>query len=249
MPAFTTIPVIRLLCATLVMSLFGVGCGTIQHENVSNTSRKQIRYKTKSGRQVRVVVGTVSTDAKLGRDLQNAVSRYLIDQAKAIVGQHSIFTLADTSNAGASLLNQYMQTDSAPSKPAEVDATLDVKVLSLKESKGATIKVGLVSRQSKKATAVVEATLRLANGRIVSAKAKGTNTKGAVGVVAMVNRKAMSKTGGVWELDGSMAGGACTKALEICINELARGVHRDLRRLTPDAADRFLRPTSVSGRR
>jgi hypothetical protein len=241
-------------CRTVWAGLFGMallvtGCGTIQHENVSNTGAGRRHYKIRAGRPVRVAVGTVSANAKLHAELREAVARYLIDQGKALCGQHDLFEIVDTRRGSASLLDQFMETDGAPAKTAEVDATLEITVTSLKETKGATVKVGLVSRQSKKAIAEVEARLRLANGKVLTARAKGVNTKGAVGAIAMVNRRAMDKQDGVWALDGSMAGGACTKALAVCVEDLARLVHRDLRRLSPDAAERFLRPASIHSRR
>ncbi len=227
----------------LGLAMLVAGCGTIQHEDVSNTGRRQ-HYKTSAGRPLRVMVGKVTTTDKLDAEVSAGVARYLIDQGKAALGQHDIFAVADTHGASTSLLDRFMQTDSAPAATAEVDATLEIRVTDLREKKGATVRVGIVSRQSKMATATVETTLRLANGKVFAAKATGTNTKGAVGAIAMVNRKAMDKAG-VWALDGSMAGGACTKALAQCIDELARAVHREVRRLTPDAAERFLRPASL----
>ena len=83
----------------------------------------------------------------------------------------------------------------------------------------------------------------------IASTAKGTSHKGAVGVVAMVDRKAMSKKGGVWDLDGSMAGGACSEALHAAVADVSGQLHDSLKRLTPDAADRLLRPKTRRGAR
>ncbi len=232
-----------LLCSTLMVSgLLMSGCGTIHQDSVANTPGKEAHYKTRSGRQVRLEVGRVMVDTRQEQALKDAVARYLVDQAKAAIGQHDIFQVADAGTSSQSLLEQFMQAGSGAPAAAAVDGTLELRVLELHESKGATVRVGLISKQSKTATAVVEASIRLRNGRTFKAKAKGASSKGAVGVVAMVNRKAMDGKDGVWALDGSMAGGACTEAIQSCVGELARRMHSQIRRLKPDAAERLLQP-------
>jgi len=216
----------------------------MQHDEVGSGRARQKHYRTRSERPIRVQVGQVDTaSSSLDPALGNAVARYLIDQGTAALGQHDLFEVVDTRAKSDSLLDQFMEGDVAPST-VPVDGILDLRVREVAEKNGPTIRVGLVSKQSKKAVVQIEATLRL-NGVAFTAASEGTATKGAVGVVAAVRRDAMRKTGGVWDLDGSMIGFAGSKALESCVSEIAGKLHRRMRRLDRDAVERYLHPATT----
>lgn len=228
---------------TMVALVLCAGCGTMQHDRVDGVSSKRAHYRTKAGRPIRVRMGRVNTaPAKLSSDLRGAVGRYLVDQGQAALGRHDLFDVADSGAREDDLLSQFMDSDASQASAAEVDGELDIVVQEVKEKKGATVKVGFVSKQSKKAIVSVIATLRLRSGETYSAKAKGESTKGAFGVVAMVQRDAMKRKGGVWDLDGSGIGLAASRAVADCVAEIADDLHRDVRKLNRDAINRMLRP-------
>jgi hypothetical protein len=143
------------------------------------------------------------------------------------------------------MLAKFMAANAGEKKTLEADADLDVEMREVNERLGATVKVGIVSSQKKYATAVVHVSLRMrSGGKGYEATGKGQSNQGAWGVVACVERSAMKKAD-VWKLDGSMAGTACMEALRAAVGDIARQIHRDVGRLTPDAADRLLRPQTV----
>lgn len=233
----------RVVVSMVVLALVCAGCGTMQHERVDGGATRRAHYRTRSGRAIRVKMGRVDTSsAELSRELRGAVGRYLVDQGQAALARHDLFDVVGAKAEERDLLNQFMETDTAGGATADVDGELEIVVHEVKERKGATVKVGFVSKQSKKAIVSVKAYLRMANGEVYSAKAKGQSKKGAFGVVAMVQRDAMKKKGGVWDLDGSGVGLAASRAVEECVEDIARDMHRDVRKLKRDAIDRMLRP-------
>ena len=235
-------------CIVCPILLLLSGCGTIVRTELDNSARDPEQYSTRSGQKAYVRVGYVDCDAGLAHEAQAAVARYLRDQAAVALGQHDILQVVARHGKSDDLLGQFM--GSATTTPTvEADARLDVRVCSVKERKGATVRVAFVSSQSKHATVEVEAALVFENGRRFTARSTARSSKGASGFIAMVDRKAMDKKGGVWELDESMVGTACTEALQNCVSDLSRQLHRDLRRLAPDAAERFLRPRAMDADR
>lgn len=231
-----------LMPMTLAAALLLGGCGSMTRTAVDTGNGGLCHYKTRSGRRIRVELGTITVTANLDEQLRPAVARYLQHQATAALGQHDIFTVADREARPQDLLGQFMQAPPPDARPAAAtDAVLHVEVTELKERKGATVRVGLLSQQSKNATAQVRLRLVLRNGRNVEAVTGGRAEKGAWGVVAMTQRQAMDRKGGVWELDGSMAGTACSQALLAGTSVLAERIHRDIRRMNPDAMEQWLR--------
>ncbi len=240
----------RMAMAMVGMVLVCAGCGTMQHEKVDGGPSRRAHYRTRSERPIRVKMGRVDTaPAELSRELKGAVGRYLVDQGQAALARHDLFEVVGAGAEERDLLNQFMETESASAGSAAVDGELEIVVREVKERKGATVKVGLVSKQSMKAIVSVTASLRLVNGDVYSAKAKGESTKGAFGVVAMVQRDAMKKKGGVWDLDGSGVGLAASRAVDDCVKAIAKDMHRDVRKLKRDAIDRMLRPRARVPRR
>jgi len=241
---------VQFLLMLVALTVLGTGCGTMQHDRVDGGSSRRAHYKTRAGRPIRVRMGRVNTaPAELSSELRGAVGRYLVDQGQAALGRHDLFDVVGTKSTESDLLSQFMETDGAQTAAAEVDGELEIEVREVKERKGATVKVGLVSKQSKKAIVSVVTTLRLQNGETYSAKAKGQSTKGAFGVVAMVRRDAMKKKGGVWDLDGSGIGLAASRAVDDCVTEITKDLHRDVRKLNRDAINRMLRPRVMLPRR
>ncbi len=233
----------------VALVLLGAGCGTMQHDRVDGGSSKRAHYKTRSDRPIRVKMGRVDTTrTRMDSELRGAVGRYLVDQGQAALGRHDLFEVVGETSTESSLLSQFMETDASQASVADVDGELEIVVHEVKERKGATVKVGIVSKQSKKAIVTVTTTLRLQNGETYSAKAKGESTKGAFGVVAMVQRDAMKKTGGVWDLDGSGVGLAASRAVDECVGEIADDLHREVRKLNRDAINRMLRPRAQPSR-
>jgi len=225
--------------ALALLLLWSGGCGSITRTAVDGDGGTTRHYKTRSGQRVRVQVGNVSVNPRLDEGLRQAVARYLRDQASAALGRHDIFQVTDRQDRAADLLGQFMQADTVKSQTADTDAMLHIEVTELQEHKGATVRVGLLSQQRKFATAEVRMTLVFANGDSLGAMGKGKAAKGAWGVVAMTDRRAMDRQGGVWQLDGSMAGTACAEGLQVGVGELAERVHRKLRRLKPAAVEQW----------
>lgn len=242
---------IRNMVMVTTLAVFCGGCGTMQHERVDGGSSKRKHYRMRSERPIRVKMGRVDTSRakKLSSELRGAVGRYLVDQGQAALGRHDLFEVVGAKAAESDLLSQFMETDAPQAASADSDGELEIVVREVKERKGATVKVGFVSKQSKKAIVRVEATLRLQNGETYSSKAKGESSKGAFGVVAMVQRDAMKKKGGVWDLDGSGIGLAASRALDECLADIAADLHRDVRKLNRDAINRMLRPRTRVPRR
>ncbi len=150
------------------------GCGTMQQDRVDVVSVKRRHYKMRSDRPVRVKMGRVDTsDAKLSAELRGAVGRYLVDQGQAALDRHDLFEVVGKESAESNLLSQFMETDAPETAAAEADGELEVTVHEVKERKGATVKVGIVSKQSKKAIVKVTVTLRMQNGRRYAERAKG----------------------------------------------------------------------------
>lgn len=228
------------LCAVAALAL-GAGCGGISREGVDEPAGAGRTYNVRPGQAVRVAVGRVSARCKLPEGASDAVIRYLRDGAKSALAQHDLFVVVTGASAGTNLLARFMAADAA-GQTLEADADLDVEVTEVAERLGATVRVGLASSQRKYATAAVRARLRLRNGgRVYDSTGKGRSSQGAWGVVANVQRGAMKREE-VWRLDGSMAGAACTEALRAAVDGVAQRVWRDVGQLTPDAADRMLRP-------
>jgi len=225
----------------LAMALVAGGCGSMTRTAVDSGSRARQHYKTRSGRSLRVQVAGITVSTKLDEELKQAVARYLRHQATDALGHHDIFETVDRQARPADLLERFMQVPADARPAVVVDAVLNVEIIELNERKGATVRVGLLSQQSKHATARVRVTLALRNGKTVTAVADGKAVKGAWGVVAMTDRRAMDRKGGVWELDGSMAGTACAEAVQTGVGDLAGQVYRDMRRMKPDAVERWLR--------
>jgi hypothetical protein len=238
--------VIRSFFSILILTLATAaltGCGSMVHEDVGKESQKQIKHKTKSGRRVRVAVADVTSKAKISPALRDAVSRYLKDQATTELARYAILEVVDTRDKGGDLLGTFMGKDTE-GRVADVEAILHVEVLRIKEGLGATVRVGLVSKQSKYAETQLRVTLELLSGKEKPYRStkRGESTKGAWGAVAMVDRNKMRKGGEVWDMDGSMAGKACLGALFAGIDDVVDDLAKDMRRMRPDAADRFLRP-------
>jgi hypothetical protein len=223
----------------LGVALLAAGCGGITRSAVDHTGGVRA-YHLRTDRRIRVSVGSVSADKALDAELRDAVARYLQHQVTVAAGQHDLFAVVDTRSGATDLLGKMMQTEAAPASIAGVDGRIEVEVLQLQERKGPTVRVGLVSQQSKYATARVRVRLVLDNGRRYEATADGKASKGAWGAVAMTDRKAMDRKGGVWELDGSMAGSACAEALQASVADMARQLHADVRRLKGDELDQWL---------
>jgi hypothetical protein len=243
-------PLVRYVVMLTALAVFCGGCGTMQHERVDGGASKREHYRMRSDRPIRVKMGRVDTSrAKLSTDLRGAVGRYLVDQGQAVLGRHDLFEVVGAKAAESDLLSQFMETDAPQTGSVDIDGELELVVREVKERKGATVKVGFVSKQSKKAIVSVTATLRLQNGETYSSKAKGQSTKGAFGVVAMVQRDAMKKKGGVWDLDGSGIGLAASRALDECVSDIAADLHRDVRKLKRDMIERMLRPRPSGARR
>lgn len=229
---------------TIAAALLLGGCGSMTRTAVDASGGGRCHYRTSAVRPVRVEVGTIKVSAKVDEQIKPAVARYLQHQATAALGRHDLFAVTGRDAVPADLLGQFMQASAAdaPAQPVAGDAVLHVEVTELKERKGATVRVGLLSQQSKCAIVQVRMRLALRNGRNVETVAGGRAEKGAWGVVAMTDRQAMDRKGGVWELDGSMAGTACAQAMQTGIGELAKRLHRDIRRMKPDALERWLQP-------
>ncbi len=243
-------PLMRHVVTATALAVFCAGCGTMQHERVDGGSSKREHYRMRSNRPIRVTMGRVDASrAQLSAELRGAVGRYLVDQGQAALGRHDLFEVVGAKAVESDLLSQFMETDAPQTNSVDIDGELDIVVREVKERKGATVKVGFVSKQSKKAIVSVETTLRLRNGETYSAKAKGESTKGAFGVVAMVQRDAMKQKGGVWDLDGSGIGLAASRALDECVSDIAADLHRDVRKLKRHMIDRMLRPHARRPRR
>ena len=219
------------------------GCGGITRSAVDNTAGARA-YRMRADRPVRVTTGDITADRDLDADLQQAVARYLQHQTLATLGRHAIFELVDTSDRSGDLLKQFMQTPAPPAAQADVDGRMNMELIKMKEQKGATVRVGLISQQSKFATATIRARLVLANGRTYEATGTGKASKGAWGVVAMTDRKAMDRKDGVWELDGSMAGSACAEALQAAVADVARQLHGDVKRFKDSELEDWLQAAS-----
>jgi hypothetical protein len=224
------------------------GCGGVTRTGVdAHTVSPGAHYRTEHGRRISVVVGQVTAAADLDPQLRDAVARYMKDQATTALAQHDVFQVIDPRSRTPDLLAQAMQTAAGPVSALAADADCWVHVRRVAERSGATVKVGPLSSQSKLAEANVEVEIKFRSGqRLYRAQHAGQSAKGAWGVVAQVDRNQMKNGSGVWELDGSMAGTACVLALQECVRDLARQVHRDTRRLTPDAIDRLLQPKAVA---
>lgn len=241
---------LRRIARVMLLGALCAGCGTMQQDRVDGVAAGRKHYRMRADRVIRVEMGRVDTaPAKLSSELGAAVGRYLVDQGVAALARHDLFEVVGAQSAESSLLDQFMEADSSAGTSVDKDGELQIVVEEVDERKGATVKVGLVSNQSKKAIVNVRVTLRLNNGEAYVAHAKGESAKGAFGVVAMVQRDAMKKKGGVWDLDGSGVGLAASRAVDACVDEIARDVHRDVRKLNRDAIDRLLRPSKRSWQR
>lgn len=226
-------------CAAIAVAI-AAGCGGISRDKVDSADASRETYKVRSGRTVLVALGSVAAREELPAEVRDPVARYLRDGAKSALAQHDIFKVVTATDTATNLLGRFMASEGGTKRVLEAHADLDVEMEEVKEHMGATVKVGLVSSQKKYATAVVHVSLRLRNGgKVYEAREKGQSSQGAWGVVASVRRDAMKKSD-VWKLDGSMAGTACMEALREAVADIAGQVHRDIRKLTPDAVDRLL---------
>lgn len=98
--------------------------------------------------------------------------------------------------------------------PAEPGRSLRIELTRAEEKAGATVSVGIFSRQGQTATVDVRVRLReTATGREAVQQATGNGVKGAWGVLAKVNREALLRREGFWQFDRSLLGGAATEAL------------------------------------
>ncbi len=96
-----------------------------------------------------------------------------------------------------------------------VDSELKVEILAVKEGTGGSFSAGIFSVQGRSARVRVAATVRILASNAVRAFAGEAKTsKGAWGVIAKVDREAMLKGAGFWELDKDMLGIAAAAALK-----------------------------------
>ena len=207
------------------------GCGNMQQSQLSDQMPEPSATVAEEQR-IPVIVGDVTALIDQPVDVRESVCRYLRDLTAAEIGRHGAFILVDT-NATVDLLPGFgVATASAESKSLVPRAAFDVEVTKLEEKLGATVKVGFVSSQRKHAIAEVKITFRnLAGGRNLAVAHEGKSSKGAWGVIASVNRKAMKGGQAEWELDGSMIGMACAVAVGAGVDDVANQMRFSTRSL------------------
>lgn len=206
--------------AASVIAVLVCGCGSMQQARLDGEGPAPALEKY-AGRTIPVIVGDVTSRAGQPADLRDAVCRYLRDQTAAAVSRHGLFVLVDT-NAPADLLSGFgIPTTQAADELVAPEAAFDVEVIRLEEVLGATVKVGVFSTQKKYAVAEVKVTFRsLTGGGNLESVKEGKSSKGAWGVIATVDRKAMKGGRKEWELDGSMIGLACAEAVRAGVEDL-----------------------------
>lgn len=195
------------------------GCGSMYKEDVERASQPG-RVQSYSGRTLAVRVGSIENRAKIPDEMLADVRRYLADQTADALSRQGVFEVLDDD----AFLEQFPDQAGAPRRKA--DGVVGVVILEIREKMGATVKIGLVSKQKKYAIARVRVRLVVAGGTPVEAVAEGKTSKGAWGAIAMVRRSAMRKGGNVWDIDNSMIGQACTLAVNDAVGQIARRVGR-----------------------
>lgn len=96
-----------------------------------------------------------------------------------------------------------------------VDSELKVEILTVKEGTGGSFSAGLISVQGRSARVRVAATVKdLTSNAVQALSGEAKTSKGAWGVIAKVDREAMLKGQGFWELDKDMLGIAAAGALK-----------------------------------
>lgn len=219
------------------------GCGGMRHGQLRADSTQRT-MDVPEHQRIPVVIGRITVTTELEPELQEAVSRYLLDVAAAELDRHGLFILVDSDQEPSLLADFGFADEDAEAKDSlKPQAALDIHVEKIDERLGTTVKVGFVSSQRKEAIADVRLTLRSLDGATdLTSTQQGRSSKGAWGVIATVNRDAMREGGDVWTLDGSMIGLACAEAVRAGVDHIARQSHFRAKALDTGIEKRLLRP-------
>ena len=228
-----------------ILALFACGCGGMQQPRLAE-QLSPARTPGAPAESMPVVVGTVTAHVEQPADLQDAVCRYLRDQTAAAIARHDAFVLVQT-NAPTDLLSGFgVVTASATESAVSPVAAFDVEVLRIEEKLGATVKVGLASKQQKQAVCEVKIIMRSLTGdRNLESRQIGKAAKGAWGIIAAVDRDAMKGGAGAWDMDGSMIGLACADAVQAGIKSIEKQIRLRSIKHGQGVEQRLLKPRTV----
>jgi len=230
------------------VGLFLSGCGGMRQTQVSGHCGESLSTVADATR-IPVTIGEFEAYIDQPEIVRDSICRYLRDLASIEIARHEVFQLVEADIATSSLMSNFgfSGTHAVPDT-VQPQHALDVDIFHLQERDGATVKIGIFSSQKKHAVAEVKVTLRgLAGSRSLSAFGKGKSSKGAWGIIAMVDRDDMKGGRGVWEMDSSMIGAACVNALRNAVEKLAEDQNSRAKPHGIDIEKRLLRPRTKHG--
>lgn len=184
------------------------GCGGVTQRDV--TAPPGGDSGPKIAAQARGTIRIERVENKTGRAECDDLAHYVHLKAAQLLEAQGWSVLADDLLAQA----EFLALPAVIGAPAAPGRSVRIELTRAEEKAGATVSVGVFSRQGQ--TAAVGVRLRLldpATGREATQEATGTGTKGAWGVLAKVNRDALLRREGFWQFDRSLLGGAATEAL------------------------------------
>lgn len=183
------------------------GCGGVTSEQVDTP------YIHHNGTGSKTAVRILRVVNRSGDDKYDALCHYLHIKTAQILNDSGRYTVVTDD-----LLQSMPQvTETATIEP---EAEVTVEIQRVHEYHGGTIKFAIFSTQRKRTEVELRVhMIKLHDKTIVDRISTGSSTKGAWGVIASVDRKAMLQGKGFWELDNSMLGIASYKALKEVITE------------------------------
>ncbi len=203
MAAVKTTPAQILFVAIAV--LLGGGCGGVQTASTGDLRPAAAPVATPPIARGAIAIAPVRnlTDDEAVDDL----GHYLHLKAAEWLEEAGYEVISDDLLADADLP---FLADLLPATTADTP-TLEIAVSAFAERAGATVSLGLFSKQSQHAEARVRVQWRGTAGPVI--EREGRNRKGAWGAIAKVNREALTQGEGFWAFDQSLAGGAAGEAL------------------------------------
>ncbi len=200
----------RVLCCLICLAVILQGCGGVVSETVESEEHDQWQPPAATAQPVAIKPVINNTDtaeyAVLAHYIHIKAAQFLNETGK-------YFVVADDLLAEMPELIQ--------GRGVEAELLLQVSLEKVTENSGGTISLGFLSSQGKNVQVTVRVELTTVDNQTIAAKVEtGRADKGSWGIIAKVNRDAMLKKEGFWEMDDSMLGIAASRGLESAINRL-----------------------------
>jgi hypothetical protein len=203
-PTFSSPSSVRILCGAV--ALIAAGCGGVTQRDVNAGIPPALAPVSVARGLVRIE----RVENRTGRPECDDLAHYVHLKAAQLLEARGWNVASDELLMEADFLGLAARAADG-SQPVRSFA---IELVRAEEKAGATVSVALLSSQAQTATVGVRVRLHdVRTGADSLRDGTGASTKGAWGVLAKVNRDALTRREGFWQFDRSLLGNAATEAL------------------------------------